>query len=95
MYFNDEIKAIYAENGSFFDLTLEDGMSKVIDYSYLDHELIISTNNELKLGDIKKKKEIRSIDELRMKMKELVLFAKDVAYQSIWDKIADSTEEQE
>lgn len=56
MYFGDAVKAIYADNGSFFDLMLEDEMPKVIDYSYLNHELIISEDNELK-----------SIEELRIK----------------------------
>lgn len=41
MYFGDAVKAIYADNVSFFDLMLEDEMPKVIDYSYLNHELII------------------------------------------------------
>lgn len=95
MYIGDAIKAIYAENGHFFDLILEDEMSKVINYSYLDHELLISEDGELKLGSIKKKQEIKTINELHMKMKELVLFAKDVTHRSIWDKIADSTKEQE
>lgn len=95
MYFSESIKAIYAENGIFFDLLFEGETPKVIDYSYLEHELIISEDGELKLGSIKKKQEIKTIDELRTKMKELVLYSKDVLYGSIWDKIVDSTEEQE
>lgn len=83
MYFGDAVKAIYADNGSFFDLMLEDEMPKVIDYSYLNHELIISEDNELK-----------SIEELRIK-KEFVLFAKQITCQTIWDKIIDLAKEQE
>jgi hypothetical protein len=53
-----EISEIYTHNGKYFDFALEYGLPIMIDYRYLDREIIVSEDNAMEFGDAKKKKSV-------------------------------------
>lgn len=93
MYFGDEIREIYTNNEKFFDFELEDGMPQIIDYRYMDRDIVILKDNLVELGDIKKKREINTIDEMRRILIELVLDVKQFFYRSSLNKNATCNDE--
>ena len=90
MYF-EEIRDIYMKNGEFFDFMLEGIIPPIIDYSFLDREIIVVSKDTTKkefnieFGDIKIKKGIETIDDLRLIFKELVLHTKELFRQYAYD----------
>ena len=90
MYYN-EIRDIHMKNGEFFHFELDGDMSRSIDYSNMDREIIVISKDKTKrdfnieFGDIKKKKEIKTIEELRKTFEELILHMRQIFSQYVWD----------
>lgn len=73
MCYKNEILYPKMVNGKVFDFFPKSGHPMIMSYSYLERDLFINDKKEeLILGDIKKRKEIRSIYELRQVFEELV-----------------------
>lgn len=71
-YKNETLKPINA-NGKFFDLFPESGHPMIMSYSRINREILVNEKTrEFIWGDIKKKKELHSIHELRQAFSELI-----------------------
>ncbi|MDR1090302.1 MAG: hypothetical protein LBL79_04425 [Prevotella sp.] len=88
-----EISEIYTHNGKFFDFALEYGSPTIIDYRYLDREIIVPIGGAVEIGDVKKKNEVKSVYELRSIFKELVWDVQQLLCQSLLKKYAPNIEE--
>jgi hypothetical protein len=97
----NEIIVIKTEDGDFFDFSFdlssleEFGLSVIIDYRYFDRDLIISEDNNktVKIGDVKKKNEVKSVYELRSIFEELVWYVQQLFCQSFLDEYASNIDE--
>ena len=86
MFFIDENLIVYCKDGIFFDFATAYGSPKIFDYRYFDREIVISADGGVEPGGVKKKQELTTIAELKLKVRELVSNVRDNFYQSIWEK---------
>ena len=71
-YKNETLKPIM-NNGSFFDFFPKSGHPMIMSYNRINRDILVSDKiGELILGDIKRRRELRSIHELRQVFDELV-----------------------
>ena len=74
MYYDGEAPRAFTVDGEFFDIALEGGRPVIFDYSHMDMEIIASEEDgTLRVGSVKEKKVIKSIDTLQKVLTELVL----------------------
>lgn len=72
MNYNVETLEIITKSGQFFDFALKSGHPIIIDYSFMNREIIVAADGITSLGNVKKKKGISFIHVLRQVFNELI-----------------------
>lgn len=70
--YNVETPEIITKSGQFFDFALKSGRQIIMDYSFMDREIVVAPDGVTSLGNVKKKEEISSIYVLRQILSELI-----------------------